>query len=196
MSYFDQIYAHIFGKTKNQSSITVNDILKRSHDFISNFQVWKSSDHCAEFLNELWESYFWRKKGIEKNPPMILHESNHSNGFAITYLPEYGKRNFQYLFDFFADQVKALDYRLVLSRQTMKESGDNVETREMHYLKPKRNFVEPIDQRYGNVQIEYIELNNVPSRIRFIANTYPDRKYKNPENFESLAQHVFNLESK
>ena len=173
----------------------VDEIIKRSHDFLNKFNLWKSSDTCAEFLNELWQSYFWRKRGIDKNPPIALHESNYSNGFAITYLPEYGRKDFHYLFDYLADQVKKLDYRLVISRQTMKENGDVVETKEMHYLKPKTSFVEPIDQKYGNVQIEYIELNNEPTRIKFIANSYPDRKYKDAQNFESLAQHVFTLES-
>ena len=108
---------------------------------------------------------------------MLLHESNYSNGFAIKYMPEYGKKNFHFLFDYLADQVKKLDYTLVMSRQTMKENGDEVEMKEMHYLKPKRGFVEPIDQQYGNVQIEYKELNDEPMRIKLVANSYPDRKY-------------------
>lgn len=197
MNYFDQIYSRIFGKGKGTSAtVMVNEILKRSQNFLNRFNAWKASEHCEEFLNELWEAYFWRKNGIEKNPPMVLHESNYSNGFAIGYLPEYGKRNFQFLFDLLADQVKRLDYRLVLSRQTMKEQGDNVEIKEMHYLKPKRNFTKPIDQQYGNVQIEYIELNNEPARIKFIANSYPDSNYMEAKSFESLAQHVLTLKSK
>lgn len=196
MSYFDLIYSKLFGKKKGSTSlVTVNEILQRSQMFLSRFDTWKSSDICTEFLSELWESYFWRKRGIDKNPPILLHESNHSNGFAISYLPEYGKANFHFLFDYLAEQVKKLDYRLVMSRHTMKENGEDVEKKEMHYLKPKIGFVEPIDQKFGNVQIEYIEVNNEPARIKFIANSYPDRKYTEALNFESLAQHVFNQES-
>lgn len=194
MNYFDQIYNRLFGKSKEASTVIVNALINRSQGFLNRFNAWKSSDACQEFLNELWQSYFWRKKGIEKNPPMVIHESTYSNGFAITYLPEYSKKDFHYLFDYLADQVKKLDYRLVMSRQTMKESGDAVETKELHYLKPKRGFVEPIDQKYGNVQIEYIEVNNEPSRIKFIANSYPDRKYMEAQSFESLAQHVFDID--
>jgi hypothetical protein len=78
----------------------------------------------------------------------------------------------------------------------MKEKGEEVETKEMHYLKPKRGFVEPIDQRYGNVQIEYTKLNDIPTRIKLIANTYPDRKYKEAESFESLTEYLFSLKPK
>lgn len=194
MNYFDQIYSRLFGSTKS-TSVMITEIIKRSNTFLKRFNSWKTSDRCAEFLNELWQSYFWRKKGIEKNPPMILHESNYSNGFAINYLPEYDRKSFHFLFDYLADQVKKLGYRLVLSRHTMKETGDKVEKKEMHYLKPKHGYVEPIDQKFGNVQIEYIELNNEPARIKFIANSYPDRKYTEAMDFESLAQHVFTQQS-
>ncbi|GAB4246045.1 MAG: hypothetical protein Tsb0034_24870 [Ekhidna sp.] len=196
MKYFDQIYLRIFGREKQPTSVMINEIIKRSQNFLQRFNAWKASDVCEEFLNDLWQSYFWRKQGIEKEPHMVLHESNYSNGFAISYMPEYDRRQFHYLFDLLADQVKKLDYRLVLSRSTMKESDQGVEKKEMHYLKPKRGFVEPIDQKFGNVQIEYIELNNEPTRIKFVANSYPDRKYTEAKNFESLAQHVFTFESK
>jgi len=189
MSYFDQIYSKLFKKS-TKSSVIVDELIKRSQTFLNRFNAWKTSDACEEFLNELWQSYSWSKQGIEKNPPILLHESNHSNGFAIGYLPEYEKSNFHFLFDYLADQVKKLDYRLVVSKQTLKENGDEVEKKELHYLKPKRDFTEPIDQKYGNVQIEYIEYNNQPSRIKFIANSYPDRKYTQALSFESLAQHV------
>lgn len=197
MNYFDHIYARLFGRGRSSTTIMVNEILKRSQNFLNRFNAWKTSDRCDEFLNELWQSYFWRRKGIEKNPPMVLLESSRSNGFAISYIPEFGgKSDFQFLFDYLADQVKKLGYRLVLSRHTMKETGDRVEAKEMYYLKPKRGFVEPLDQKFGNVQIEYIEYDNQPTRIKFIANSYSDRKYSEAEDFESLAQHVFTSEFK
>ncbi len=194
MSYFDYIYNRLFGKSgTSPTKVLVNEIIERSQSFVERFQAWKSSDVCADFLNDLWQSYFWQKKGVDKDPQILLLESTYSNGFAINYEAKYGKTSFLYLFDYLKDQVKMLDYRLVMSRHTMQEKGDVVEMKEMHYLKPKRGFVEPIDQKYGNVQIEYIEENDEPTRIKLIANSYPDRKYKRAEDFESLAEHIFTL---
>ncbi len=194
MSYFDHIYNRLFRRSGNGSTrVLVNEIIQRSQSFLERFQAWKTSDVCAEFLNDLWQSYFWQKKGVDKDPQILLHESTYSNGFAISYEAKYGKSNFKYLFDYLADQVKKLDYRLVMSRHTMQEKGDVVELKEMHYLKPKRGFVEPIDQKYGNVQIEYIEENDQPTRIKLVANSYPDRKYKEAEDFEDLAEHIFSI---
>ena len=192
MSYFDLIYQRLFGKSgSSQTRVLVNEIIKRSQNFLDRFQAWKTSDKCQEFLNDLWQSYFWRKQGIDKDPQIVILESTYSNGLAIDYEDKYGKSNFHYLFDYLADQVKKLDYKLVVSRHTMQEKGDIVELKEMHYLKPKNNFVEPIDQKYGNVQIEYIEENDQPTRIKLIANSYPDRKYTQAKSFEDLAQHIF-----
>ncbi|WP_425392262.1 hypothetical protein [Ekhidna sp.] len=194
MSYFDDIYSRIFGKQdKTPAGIFVNELIKRSQSFINRFQEWKNSDYSAELINDLWQSYFWRKQGVDKDPHILILESTYSNGFAISYEPKYGKNNFHYLFDYLADQVKKLDYRLVVSRHTMQEKGDIVESKEMHYLKPKTGFVEPIDQKFGNVQIEYIEENDEPTRIKLIANSYPDRKYKQADSFEDLAKHIFSI---
>lgn len=192
MSYFDYIYNRLFGKSGSASTkVLVHEIIKRSQSFLDHFNDWKASDACAEFLNDLWQSYYWSKKGLDKDPQMLLLESTYSNGFAISYEARYGRNSYRYLFDYIADQVKKLDYRLVVSRHTMQEKGDVVELKEMHYLKPRRGFVEPIDQKFGNVQIEYIEENDQPTRIKLIANSYPDRKYMEAQNFEDLAQHIF-----
>lgn len=194
MSYFDSIYSKIFDKG-GKSPVLIHEVIKRSQSFLNRFQSWKTSELSNEFLNEVWQSYFWKKKGIDKNPQVYILESQYSNGFSISYESEYDKIGFHFLFDYIAEQVKKLDYKLTTSRLTIKEKGDNVEKVELHYLKPKRNFVEPIDQCFGNVQIEYTEINNQPEKIRLIANSYPDRKYKEAKNFEELAQHIFNLGS-
>ncbi len=191
MSYFDLVYKRLFG---TRSSILVNEVIKRSQSFLRKSNAWKASEMCEEYLNEIWQSYFWRKKGIDKNPQVLILESSRSNGLAISYQPEFNKYHFHYLFDYLADKVKKLDYRLVTSKLTMKERGDHVETREMHYLKPKNDFTTPRDQKFGNVQIEFVSVNDQPSRIQLIANTYSDRNYKEPENFEDLAQYIFSTD--
>lgn len=191
MNYFDQIYLRVFGKSSTPK-VAVDDLIQRSQSFVKKFDKWKASENCAELLNDLWQSYFWRKKGIEKRPTVLLHESNYSNGFAISYedsgLDQY---SFHYLFDYLKEQVKLLGYLSITSKVTMKEKGNDVETKEMHYLKPKRGFIEPIDQKYGNVLIEYYKINEVPTVIKVVANTYPDRIYKEPKSFELLTQHLF-----
>ncbi len=196
MSYFDYVYKKLFSSKKYASSVLVNEVIKRSQSFLRNFNAWKASEICEEYLNEIWQSYFWSKKGVDKNPQVSIFESSRSNGFAISYQPSLNKYHFHYLFDYLADQVKKLDYKLVTSKFTMAERGDLVEMKEMHYLKPKNDFTTPRDQKFGNVQIEYTRLNDQPTNIKLIANTYSDRAYQEPKDFEQLAQHIFSIETK
>ncbi len=196
MSYFDYVYKKLFPSGKYSSSVLVNEVIKRSQSFLRNFNAWKASELCEEYLNEIWQSYFWRKNGIDKNPHVSIFESSRSNGFAIIYQPNFNKYHFHYLFDYLADKVKKLDYKLVTSKFTMKERGDLVETKEMHYLKPKNDLTSPRDQKFGNVQIEYTKVNDEPTNIKLIANTYSDRAYQEPKNFEQLAEYIFSVESK
>lgn len=196
MSYFDYVYKRLFGSRGPKTYVLVNEVLKRSQSFLKSFNSWKASEMCEEYLNEIWQSYFWSKKGVDKDPQVLILESSRSNGLAISYEPQYNKNHFHYLFDYLADRVKKLDYRLVVSKLTMREKGDHVETREMHYLKPKNDFTTPRDQKYGNVQIEYVSVDDHPARIELIANTYSDRAYKEPESFEELAKHIFSPEKK
>lgn len=190
MTYFDTIFKRVFGNKTNPPAINVDELIKRSDRFMDRFEHWRTSEIAQDFINDIWESYYWRKRGIDKNPPLVFFESSNSNGFAIDFSKDIEKDHFQFLFEHLAQTVKGLAYRLVTSRRSLRDKGSHVEKKEMHYLKPAHDFKMPIDQKYGNVQIEYIEHDNQPIRIKFIANSYPDRKYTEPLDFEMLAEKV------
>ncbi len=197
MSFFDEIFAKIFGKEKSASSpVVIDGLIKRTQGFIDEYEQWKGSTACKDLLSEVSKSYFLSKERIENDPEVILHAGSNSYGFALTFSSRFEKTSFHYFFDYLAEQVKKLDYKVSVSKQTLKEHGEEVVKKEMHYLKPKNQFVKPIDQKYGNVQIEYIEHNNEPSRIKFVANSYPDRNYTEALSFESLAEIIFEFEPK
>lgn len=188
MSYFDYVYKKLFGA---RTSVLVNEVIKRSQSFLLHFNAWKASEFCEEYLNEIWQSYFWSKKGVDKDPQVMILESGQSNGFAISYEPTLNKNHFHYLFDYLADQLKKLDYRLVISKFIMKDRGEYIETREMRYLKPNNDLAVSLGHKYGNVQIEYMRINDYPTYIKFIANP-PFRCDGNEYgNFEELAQYIF-----
>ncbi|MEM0939617.1 MAG: hypothetical protein AAF600_11670 [Bacteroidota bacterium] len=196
MSFFDQIYFKIFGKgSSDKPPIVVDEIIKRNSAFAFKYEEWKKSPDCEGFLSDVNKSFNLSKQGMYNDPEVIIHEGINSNGFAISYPERLDKSSFHFFFDYLADQVKKLNYKLNISKQTLKENGEYVEKKEMHYLKPKNNFVTPIDQKYGNVQIEYIELNNEPRRIKFIVNSYPDSNYTKALSFHSLVKNIFEPES-
>ncbi|MEM9895261.1 MAG: hypothetical protein AAF789_02730 [Bacteroidota bacterium] len=194
MTFFEETYKKLFGtKSINADPVVVTSVLKRSESYQLEYKKWKKSVLFNELIPAIADSFYWCGKGVGKTPKMDLFKSSYSNGFSISHDASIEKRHFQYLFDFFSEQVKYLDYRLVVSRETMADKGEVVERRQMHYLKPKMGFVAPIDQKYGNVQIEYLEINDEPQRIKFVANSYPDRQYKEAQDFQHLAEYVLSI---
>jgi len=191
MKFFDQIYSRLFdtNKTKVQP-ILIDNVLKRSDSFIQNYHAWKVSDDADDLIFDIFNAYKRNLEGYEETPTILLHQSANSNGFAVSFDEKYGKCSYQYLLDYLSERVKSLGYRPAMSRHTLKENGNLVETKEMRYLKPKFGHVEPIDQKFGNIQIEYVAFNNQPSRLKFVANTYSDRKYTKAMSFESLIKKV------
>ena len=142
MSYFDYVYKKLFS-IRFASALLVNEVIKRRRSFLQRLNSWKTSELCEEYLNEIWQSYFWSKKGIDKPPQVLILETSISNGFAILYQPYSNKNHFHYLFDYLADKIKKLNYKLVLNKLTMEERGEDIETRELHYLKPKNDLTPP-----------------------------------------------------
>ncbi len=195
MNLFDQIYTKLFKTEKNANQpLVVDGIIKRNADFVRNYQEWKVSSNCKSMLDDVSKSYALKKEGMDNDPEMAIHAGTNSNGFAIHFGSRFDKTSFHFFFDYLAEKVKQLDYKVSISKQTLKEKDDEVEKKEMHYLKPKNKFEKPIDQKYGNVQIEYLEVNNEPSRIKFIVNSYPDRNYTEALSFQSLTENIFEFE--
>lgn len=191
MKFFDQIYSRLFDTDKaKQQPVVIENVLKRNESFIQNYHSWKVSDAADDLIGDILNAYKHTLKGHEETPSMLLHQSANSNGFAVSFSDKYEQYSYQYLLDYLAERVKNLGYRPAMSRHTLKENGSLVETKEMRYLKPKFGHVEPIDQKFGNIQIEYVAFNDEPSRLKFVANTYSDRKYTKALSFESLIEKV------
>ena len=191
MTYFDQLYSKLFpGSKKSPEPMVIDDVLKRSESFNKRFEEWKTSDECSELTTDMLNSYRSALIGVGRIPGIVLHQTANSNGFAVSFHEEYEPHSFPFMLDLLAEKVKALGYRSVLSRQTLKERQDEVEKKEMRYLKPKPGFVEPINQLFGNIQIEYTALDEAPYRLKFVANTYSDRKYTTPLSFDELVNKI------
>ncbi len=193
MAFFDQIYARLFPKGKKEAEpVVIDQVLKRSDSYLDRYRKWRGSEEAEELVHDVLQSYQSALDGVERIPALLLHRSTNSNGFAIAYDREYDQSTFPFLLEFLADKIKDLGYRAVMNRQTLKERGNDVEKKEMYYLKPKPGFVEPIDQKFGNVQIEFVAFNEQPARIKLIANTYSDRKYTTPGSFDTLISKILN----
>ncbi len=69
-----------------------------------------------------------------------------------------------------------------------------VETKERYYLKPiinAENTNELFNQRFGNIMVEQVLIDNKPSYLKFMASIYSDRLYTEALGFEELMEAIF-----
>lgn len=190
MSFFENLYQKLFSP-KNRAANIHHEVIERNEKFRFLYAEWKDSQRAAEMVAAYKRSYFLKQAGIN-DPHVHLFDSPAAKGFAFTFNEDFSTDDFHYLFDWLADRVKLLGYRLVNSDVKMSEKNGAIETKEMHYLKPPiGSFDSATDQFYGNILIEHVLLNDEPSYIKLLANTYSDRLYLEPRPYSELIEHLF-----
>lgn len=192
MSFFDDVVGKLFGKQPSKSAY-IHELLERSEKELDSYQNWLNSEEKGAVLHEVERGYYFKKQGILSQIDVHLLESKYANGFAVSYSDEIGKENFRHLFDYLKDQVLKFGYKIAQSDRRILDKESHEETIEKWYLKPISDELETkiINQRYGNVLIEKIDIDRKPSYIKFVANVYQDRQYTIAEPFQDLFDKVF-----
>ncbi len=193
MTFFDDLYQKLF-PAKKQSPKLVHEVINRSDQYLIDYAAWFGSDRMRAQLQAIISGY---EAKLLKNTSFydvhLLH-SSYANGFALSYNQDIGKKDFQFLFDYFSERIQELPYKIANSDVMISEKADFIETKEKHYLKPKINTVEPpIDQQFGNILIEHILVDDKPSYLKLVASVYSDSLYQKPLTFEDLFKHIFRL---
>lgn len=191
MSFFDDLYQKLF-HSESASKPLVHEVIKRSLQYKRDYLNWIGSDLMNYQMSQFQEGYWLKKNKIQGGFDVHLLNTSHANGFALSYNQELSAAEFQYFFDFLAEKIKLLPYKLSNSDIQIIEKDKSVETKEKHYLKPIiASGDSPIDQQFGNILIEHILINDAPSYIKLIASFYSDRLYKPAAPFDDLITHIF-----
>jgi len=202
MSFFDKIVKKVFPKTDNPAvGVAVHEVLKRNNREIEEFDNWKINPVYFQLLEDVAQAYYYKKTGIQSDITVHLFQSAYANGFAISYLPEIGKKQFQHLFEFFKERVLEMGYRLANADRQIIDKKSYVETREKYYMKPPLNLQQsadvltPSEQLYGNVSLEYVLTNDNPQYIKLLVSIYSDRLYKHALSYDEFVDRLFEIDN-
>ena len=195
MSFFDKISHKLFPKDKPVQHADVHEVLKRPERDQSAYHVWRSQPECEALVREVAQAYYYKKTNIGSELNVHLLNTVYANGFAVSYAPHLEAKEFHHLFEYFKDQVIAMNYRVVNADRRIKDKVTYVETTERYYLKPplhKGEIVQgSINQLYGNVAVEYVLIDDRPSYIKVQASIYSDRLYQDAMHFDDFAEKLF-----
>ena len=194
MSFFDDVFEKIFPKKDLGTAELIHETLVRSAAEITAFDLWKKGERATDLIKEVENAYYLKKSGLDSKLEVHLLDTNYANGFAVSYNPDIEKSDFKFFFDFLKEQTLTLDYRLSQKDRRILDKGKYLEIVEKWYLKPPRRGKEDglTSQMFGNVLIEHIEIDGVPSYIKLVVNIYQDRlSTRSPMPFEELIDEIF-----
>ncbi len=194
--FFKSIIKKLFPQAQapHLPKVLLNEVLKRNDAYRKAYFDWLNSGDYQAVVHQIQEAY-WQKRAKEEGAWQVhLLQMPQANGFAVSYSSLVSPKVFQYFFDFLKDRVLNMNYYLANADKKMIDKGDYVESVEKYYLKPNfdaQNIQEPFEQRYGNVAIDYILINDVPSYIKLTASIYSDRLFTKARPFDELVHHIF-----
>lgn len=195
MASFNEIWEQLFTAQPRRPQVAVKERLIRSPSYVNNYIEWKSSQQPRALIREVEKAYYYKRNQIQGFYQVHLLQSAPANGFALSYHPHIGEESFRFLFDYWRDAMLALGYRLKNTDRHMREMPAYVQTTEKHYLKPPlRRQQLPLNQLYGNVLLEHVQLNGKPSYLKVQANIYADHSYTEALPFDELASRLFAVE--
>ncbi|TPE46026.1 hypothetical protein [Pontibacter mangrovi] len=122
-----------------------------------------------------------------------LVEGENLRGTLLFYDPRIKASEFSFLFDFLKERVKALGYTVHTSNTLKVRHERYLEQIWKVVLTPPASDVPGsslCNQLYGNVLLDYVEVNKKPGYIRLAANSYQDAFFSRPLPFEELLEHV------
>lgn len=195
MEFLDNLFGKLFPEKKENRPVQVMELLRRSHKYQMAYATWKESPEAAQILKAIDRSYYLKRNQIQGDYNIHIFQSAAANGFALTYHPALSAQFFQFLLDFWRDRMLAIGYRLANTDRQIREKNSYVEIVEKHYLKPPLTKNKPLaEQRFGNVLLEYMLVDQQPSYIKVMATIYSDRLFTEALSFDDLLEQLFSMD--
>lgn len=189
--FVDRLLKKLFGgnqESEIEEMAPVKEKLIRGDKFLYNFREWKDSDRSAAVLTRLSSLHDDVRNGHETDL-LHIHKTPQANGFFFDDRTGVDAEEFSFILDYFKERALDEGYTLYSSEKRYQEKLDSVQEMERHYLKPSidPSLELPIDQRYGNILLEYVSYNDKPAYLKVMVSCYSDRNYTEAMDFEDLA---------
>lgn len=196
--FFTNLVNRIFPEKENEDDKLplVTESLERSIRFKHAYESWYGSERFVGMMSALSQQKESAHALGLQNQAFQLYESPQSNGFYFNSAMNFSADEFRFVLDHFCEVTKELGYRPQISERRYSERPNGVHCMERYYLKPElpATFEPPLDQRYGNVHLELVLLDEKPSYLKVMAHVYQDRNYSEALPFGPFAERLFNAQ--
>jgi hypothetical protein len=193
-SFIDDILGKLF--PKKSAPMNVKENFLQSEDEKETLTDWIGSEQGIATLKLINKNYHFKKSGISGTPEVHILNSPYANGFAVSYESPLDQKTFSHLFFAFGRRMLDLGYHRVSLDRKMEEIQENVRTTEKQYFKPpfgSTDFSQKIDQIFGNVSIEKVNINDKPSFLKVLVTVYSDHLYQDAKPFDQFIDELFQI---
>ena len=181
----------LFKQAEAENAPAIHETLERTEAEQEAYHTWKHSARSQRLLG------FLKRRVNSIDTPeedltldMQFVESAKTNGFVLHFdKNKLGEKDFQHLFDLLRDRIIMHDYRLYMSDMRQQVRQDRVHQVQRHYLKPRLYNLasgDPINQQFGNITLEYLQVNDRAEHLKLIVNIYSDQKYTEARPYGDL----------
>lgn len=174
----------------DQQKVRVHEPLSRSATFQETADQWTESGSAASLLDNINRAYYYPDAGLTHRFMLHKLKSPQANGFALQAAGAFNRQEGQLLLDIWKKRLLQAGYLLATADHRMEEKpGGQVQEIDRFYLKPENRKQEPpFAQRWGNISLELISVDNVPGLLRVQASIYADALFKKARSFDSLTE--------
>lgn len=191
--YFQNLFQQVEQSSKTQPIL--HDPIIRNTAELAAYEQWKGFMVKKKLISWLETAYAnFLKDGQSIDKSIVFLDNVSIKGFAIHFSElRYTAIQANHLFDYFKEKMLALNYKAYNSAIKTYTKGNTVESLAKHYLKPSLKSMlngPPFKQEFGNISIELICRDDLPTLLKFSATVYNDRSYQPPKHFGGLMRHL------
>lgn len=193
MKFIDELLGGLFPNKDRKVSIRENFTVSGEEE--TRVSHWMISPEGRALVKQIYDNYHLKMTGVNMQPEVHVLQSPYANGFAVTFQDPLTEKTFSNLFFGLVQGVSGLGYRRVSLDRKIEETHEQVKVTEKCYLKPPlsaNDLKSKINQLFGNVSIEKIYVNNIPSYLKVLVTVYADSLYHKALPFDRFMEEIFN----
>jgi hypothetical protein len=165
--------------------------LKRSQGFKTSFYAWQKAQTHLPWTSSFFKAYHYKKAHLPSPLQVELIDETNRQGVKLFFDTSIGADNFIFLFELLKERATGLGYVLHNSNKLEACHGFSSEQMEKYLFTPPATDLPGTglcNQLYGNILLDYVQVNKQPGYIRLVTNTYPDTCFSAPLPFTELLE--------
>ncbi|RAU81933.1 hypothetical protein [Pontibacter arcticus] len=187
---FNEFLKRLLGSAGISSTCTT---LRRSSGFRAGYQAAVTSGAIPQLAASFFKTFHYQLAGLPTNLRVQYMTEGNRQSLILFYDTTIKPTDFLYLFEYLKEQVLLQEYTMHCADKRELQHERYTEQVEKYLLVPPAKDVAGtslFNQRYGNIALDYVKVNNKPGYIRLSANAYTDPYFSEVLTFTDLIEKV------